>query len=139
MAAEGNSIMTARRGHRRRRRAYFCLSSPQPFWIEILTPQKGTKMFVISLNYVKPLAEIEEFLQAHREFLERYYASGHFLLSGRKEPRTGGVILATAESKEEIESIVLQDPFKREQAAEYEIVEFLPSMAQPYLTHLKRT
>jgi uncharacterized protein YciI len=96
-------------------------------------------MFVISLNYVKPLAEIEEFLHAHREFLERYYASGNFLLSGRIEPRTGGIILAIAKTKEEIESIILQDPFKREQVAEYEIVEFLPSMAQSYLIHLKAT
>ena len=94
-------------------------------------------MFVVSLSYVRPLAEIEKFLQAHREFLERHYASGNFLLSGRKEPRTGGIILATAKTREEIENIILQDPFKREHVAEYEIVEFLPSMVQPYLTHLR--
>ena len=84
-------------------------------------------MFVILLNYKKPLSEVDRFVSEHREFLERHYISLHFLLSGRKEPRTGGVILAQAETKAEIESIVRSDPFYREQVAEYEIVEFLPS------------
>jgi len=68
-------------------------------------------MFVILLSYIKPLSEVDRFVGEHREFLERYYTSGHFLLSGRKEPRTGGVILSMAETRAEIESIVLNDPF----------------------------
>lgn len=94
-------------------------------------------MFVILLNYIKPLSEVDRFVGEHREFLERYYASGHFLLSGRKEPRTGGVILAKADTRAQIESIVLNDPFNREQVAEYEIIEFLPSMAATHLANLK--
>jgi uncharacterized protein YciI len=93
-------------------------------------------MFVILLNYKKSLSDVDRFVDEHRKFLERYYASGHFLLSGRKEPRTGGVILAKAETKAEIESIVRSDPFYREQIAEYEIVEFLPSMSS-HLVDLK--
>lgn len=94
-------------------------------------------MFVILLNYIKPLSEVDRFVEEHREFLERYYASGHFLLSGRKEPRTGGVILSKAETRAEIDSIVLNDPFNREKIAEYEIIEFLPSMAATHLANLK--
>jgi uncharacterized protein YciI len=94
-------------------------------------------VFVILLNYIKPISEVDRLVGEHREFLERYYASGHFLLSGRREPRTGGVILAEAETRAEIESIVLNDPFNREQIAEYEIVEFLPSMAATQLASLK--
>jgi len=96
-------------------------------------------MFVILLNYIKPLSEVDRFVGEHREFLERYYASGHFLLSGRQEPRTGGVILSKAETRSEIESIVLNDPFNREKIAEYEIIEFLPSMTALFLTSLKAT
>lgn len=94
-------------------------------------------MFVIILSYIKPLSEVDRFIGEHRKFLERYYASGHFLLSGRKEPRTGGVILSKAETRAEIESIILNDPFKREHIAEYEIIEFLPSMAATQLASLK--
>jgi uncharacterized protein YciI len=94
-------------------------------------------MFLILLSYKKPLAEVDLFVEAHRTFLERHYASGHFLLSGRKEPRAGGVILAVANARSEIEGIVRDDPFYREEIAEYEILEFLPSMAATHLGHLK--
>lgn len=90
-------------------------------------------MFVVLLNYVKPLSEVDRFVGEHRQFLERHYAAGHFLLSGRKEPRTGGVILATAESRAEVERIIQNDPFHREKIASYEIVEFLPSMSAGHL------
>ncbi len=94
-------------------------------------------MFVILLNYIKPLSEVDCFVGEHVEFLERYYASGHFLLSGRKEPRTGGLILSNAATRAEIETIIMNDPFNREKIAEYEIIEFLPSMAATHLAHLK--
>lgn len=94
-------------------------------------------MFLILLSYKKPLAKVDLFVAEHRAFLEQHYASGHFLLSGRKEPRTGGVILAMASLRSEIEEIVRSDPFYREEIAEYEIVEFLPSMAVAHLGHLR--
>ena len=84
-------------------------------------------MFFISLHYIKPLDEVDRRLAEHREYLERHYAAGHFLLSGRKEPRDGGVILARAESRARIEAIVRDDPFHRRALAGYEIVEFVPS------------
>lgn len=93
-------------------------------------------MFVILLHYVKPLAEVDRLVQEHRAFLERHYAAGHFLVSGRKEPRTGGVILANAASRAQVERMVEEDPFKREGVAEYEIVEFVPTMAGPALAGL---
>lgn len=93
-------------------------------------------MFVLLLNYIRPLSEVDRFVGEHREFLARNYASGHFLLSGRKEPRSGGVILATASTRAEIERIIQSDPFYREKVAEYEIVEFLPSMSAKQLASL---
>lgn len=94
-------------------------------------------MFLILLSYKKPLADVDLFVAEHREFLERHYASGRFLLSGRKEPRTGGVILASAGSRAEVEAVVREDPFHREGLADYEIVKFLPSMSDGRLAHLK--
>lgn len=85
------------------------------------------------LKYLKPLDEVDRFVGGHRSFLEQYYASGHFLLSGRLNPRTGGVILANAATREDIESIVVHDPFYRESLAEYEIIQFIPSMTGPEL------
>jgi uncharacterized protein YciI len=95
--------------------------------------RRKENMFVILLSYKKSLTEIDRFVAEHREFLSRYYASGHFLLSGRKEPRDGGVILAKADSRAEIELILRNDPFQREQIANYDIVEFVPTMSSPEL------
>jgi uncharacterized protein YciI len=94
-------------------------------------------MFILHLTYIKPVSDIDRLIPDHRNYLERHYASGHFLLSGRREPRTGGVIIARAQSRAEIEAIVAQDPFSSQGVAEYEIVEFLPSMTAPALANLK--
>ena len=81
-------------------------------------------MFVIELIYKSPLADIDAHMAAHVKFLKKYYASGHFLASGRKIPRDGGIILAVGESKEQISAIVQEDPFCARGLAEARIVEF---------------
>lgn len=94
-------------------------------------------MFVVLLKYIKPLAEVDRYVAEHREFLARHYAAGDFILSGRQEPRVGGVILARAASRAEIEAILREDPFQREPVAEYEVIEFLPTMAAPEVEGLR--
>ncbi|HET8870166.1 MAG TPA: YciI family protein, partial [Aquabacterium sp.] len=61
-------------------------------------------------------------------FLTRHYAAGHFLLSGRKAPRTGGVILASASSLHEVTQWIAEDPFCRNRIASYQIVAWEPTM-----------
>lgn len=84
-------------------------------------------MFIFSLSYLKPISQVEKYLQAHIDYLERYYQLGHFIASGRKIPRTGGVIICRAESHEQAMSIIQQDPFYIHQIAQYELIEFVPS------------
>ena len=92
-------------------------------------------MYIVNLNYIKEVSEVEKHLEEHIKFLEKYYEMGKFICSGRKNPRTGGVILLNAESLSEVESIILEDPFNLNQIAEYEITEFLPTKYTR--THLK--
>jgi uncharacterized protein YciI len=84
-------------------------------------------MFVIELVYKAPLAEIDAHMGAHVRFLQKYYASGNFLVSGRKIPREGGIILAVAESRERIERIMEEDPFHARKLADIRIIEFRAS------------
>lgn len=88
-------------------------------------------MFIVSLTYLKPLPEIDRLLPAHVAYLGEQFARGIFVASGRKIPRTGGVILARAESREALLAALEQDPFHRHGVAEYEITEFVPSMTLP--------
>jgi uncharacterized protein YciI len=84
-------------------------------------------MFVIELIYKAGLAEIDAHMKAHMSFLNKYYASGHFLVSGRKIPRDGGIILAVAKDRREIEAIVQEDPFHVHGLAEFRVIEFQAS------------
>jgi hypothetical protein len=90
-------------------------------------------MFIISLEYIKPLADIEAALPEHIAYLERYYRAGTFLMSGRKQPRTGGVILMRAESRADAERILAEDPFHQAGVADYQLTEFQVSKVAPGL------
>jgi uncharacterized protein YciI len=81
-------------------------------------------MFVIELIYKAELKEIDVHMSAHVRFLKKYYTSGHFLVSGRKIPRDGGIILAVGKSRQEIEEIIQEDPFHAHGLADFRIIEF---------------
>jgi uncharacterized protein YciI len=84
-------------------------------------------MFVIELLYKADLKRIDAHMAAHVKFLKKYYASGQFLISGRKIPRDGGVILALGKSREEVEGIMRQDPFCANGLADFRVIEFRAS------------
>jgi uncharacterized protein YciI len=93
-------------------------------------------MFLILLDYTAPLDRIDAALPAHAEWLDANYAAGHFVASGRKEPRTGGVILAVGTSNDEITALAGTDPFAVAGLATHTVVEFLPSRTAPGYEHL---
>ena len=85
------------------------------------------KKFLILLKYKKSIDEIEKHLNAHIAFLDKYYNSNNFIFSGRKNPRTGGVILSKFNSIEEVNAAIKQDPFFMNELADYEVIEFEPT------------
>jgi uncharacterized protein YciI len=84
-------------------------------------------MFVVELSYKAPLAQIDAAMAAHVRFLKKYYASGNFVVSGRKIPRDGGIILAVGDSREAIAAIMAEDPFCARGLAEFRIIQFRAS------------
>lgn len=93
-------------------------------------------MFIISLTYKTEIANVEPHMAGHMAFLETCYQQGVFLASGRKVPRTGGVILANADSREALESILQQDPFCVEDLVDMDITEIQVSKTAPGLEGL---
>ena len=68
-------------------------------------------MFIAILTYKKPLEEVDRHLQAHRDYLAKHYAAGDF--------------------------IIAQDPFNINGIADYQIVEFTPTIScNPNLSDL---
>jgi uncharacterized protein YciI len=93
-------------------------------------------MFIINLNYIVPLDKLDEYMTAHVKFLQKYYKKNIFIASGRKVPRTGGIILALADSKAQVEEIIQEDPFYIHKLADFSITEFLTSQYHPELKKL---
>ena len=84
-------------------------------------------MFIIELTYKASLADIDAAMTAHVRFLKKHYAAGTFLVSGRKIPRDGGIIVAVGKSREEIEAVMGDDPFCSRGLADFRVIEFRAS------------
>jgi len=95
-------------------------------------------MFIIALTYVKPLEEIDALMPKHVAWLKRQYTAGLFIASGRQIPRVGGVILATSETREKLETVMKSDPFVERGLATFTMCEFAPSMTAAGAEVLKR-
>ena len=94
-------------------------------------------MFIVSLTYICELEEIDKILPEHIEYLKNQYKKGNFIASGRKIPRTGGIILSKLDNKEKLEKVLNEDPFKINNLAKYEIQEFISSMTSNEFLNLK--
>jgi uncharacterized protein YciI len=94
-------------------------------------------MFLIDVRYRVPLERVDQALADHVAFLQENYARGIFVLSGRKVPRSGGIILARNVGRVELDAILATDPFAQQGLATYEVTEFVASMTAPGLAALQ--
>jgi uncharacterized protein YciI len=81
-------------------------------------------MFMIELIYKADLSEIDASMKEHMAFLKRGYAAGVFVVSGRKIPRNGGVLIALGNDRAKMEEVMAADPFVAKGLAEVRIVQF---------------
>jgi uncharacterized protein YciI len=93
-------------------------------------------VFVLLLTYVKPLAEVDALMRRHVAWLNEHYDAGRFLVSGRRIPRTGGVIVARGDDREEIEAVAASDPFVTGGVATCEVIQFRASQTSAGLDQL---
>ena len=84
-------------------------------------------MFIANLKYKKSMKEVNKVLEAHLEYLDKYFEKEKFICTGKKSfPELGGVILFNSNNLEEAKKILYEDPFYVEEIADYEIIEFQP-------------
>jgi uncharacterized protein YciI len=91
------------------------------------------KHFLIDIEYTAPLEIIDVIVSEHRKFLQTGYDLGWLLMSGPRQPKTGGIVIARAPSMQEIQAFFFNDPYHQHQAATYKFVEFNPVMYQAFL------
>ncbi len=82
------------------------------------------RMFVLISHFQKPPDEVNRSFAAHSAWVQRQYESGRFLVSGRRDPLIGGIIVARATSEQELREVLTTDPYQQRGLAEYEIFTF---------------
>ena len=84
-------------------------------------------LFVVLVNYTKPLTAVDAVRPAHIAHLEHYAREGVVQAWGRRDPPTGGVFVALAPDRASLEAIIARDPYVQAGVASLEIVEFDPA------------
>ena len=83
-------------------------------------------MVWIELMYKAELSEVDQYLEAHHQYLSQYYNAGKFLFSGPTIPREGSIILAQMDRVAAVQ-VVKNDPFYIHGLADYRVVQFEPN------------
>lgn len=84
-------------------------------------------MYIVELQYSKPLAEIEAHMHAHVEWLKHWYREGLLVMSGPKSPRNGSILVVRARDQDVLWEMLRQDPFHELGLVQQVITEFHPS------------
>ncbi|KIF70783.1 hypothetical protein HY68_22760 [Streptomyces sp. AcH 505] len=94
-------------------------------------------MFVLELTYTAPLDRVDAAMADHVAWLEKGYATGLLIASGRKVPRDGGVILAAGTDRAAVEQLAAEDPFTVAGVCAYRITEFVATKTAPGLAEYR--
>lgn len=95
-------------------------------------------MFIIDVAYVAPLEELDAVMAEHRAFLEENIQLGKLVCAGRKNPRVGGMMLASVDTEEEARAMAAGDPFAQKNLATYTFTEWvITKYADDFATFLK--
>jgi len=86
-------------------------------------------MYLVDMNFNDVEKITAELVSAHRAHIQEEYLSGKFMFGGRKEPRTGGILLSQHASQHELQQVLDSDPYIKSGLVAYSIIEFVPVMA----------
>ena len=97
--------------------------------------EQSMKHFLLEGEHIVPFEKrAPELIAAHRQFLQQGYDQGRFLLSGPSIPPKGGILMARAESLEELNEFLADEPYCRAKVMRFSrITEFDPVQHQPIL------
>lgn len=85
-------------------------------------------LYLVTLTYVRPLAEVQAHLDTHRDWLVTYTRGGQILVAGPLEDRTGGFVLARSNSRDELDRMLALDSFAVHSLVEHQVRGFDAAM-----------
>lgn len=93
-------------------------------------------MFIVLLKFSSNKSQAGQFMEGHKEWIERGIEDGVFVLVGSLQPNLGGGILAYNTSLPELQRRVNNDPFVAENIVSAEILEITPAKVDERLKFL---
>ena len=93
-------------------------------------------MFIVLLKFAANKARAGEFMEGHKEWIERGFDDGVFLLTGSLRPGLGGAVVAHSTSLPELQRRVNDDPFVAEGVVAAEILDIATSRMDERLASL---
>ena len=93
-------------------------------------------LVVAVLRYQKPMTEVEKHTEAHRAYMRTLHERGVLVASGPFVPRTGGMLLFKADSRDEVDVLLADDPFLEHDVAVYEVQAWTPTIGKEALEKL---
>ena len=93
-------------------------------------------MFIVLLKFSVNKGQAGQFMEDHKEWIQRGLDDGVFLLVGSLQPNLGGGIVAHNTSRSDLQSRVQGDPFVIENVVSAEILEITPATADERLKFL---
>ncbi len=93
-------------------------------------------MFIVLLKFSSNKSQAGQFMEGHKEWIERGIEDGVFVLVGSLQPNLGGGIVAHNTSLPELQRRVNNDPFVAENIVSAEIIEITPAKIDERLKFL---
>ena len=93
-------------------------------------------MFIVLLKFSSNKSQASQFMEGHKQWIQRGFDDGVFVLVGSLQPNLGGAIVASNTSLADLQSRVNGDPFVVENVVRAEILEITPSQVDQRLKFL---
>ena len=93
-------------------------------------------MFVVLLKFSDNKSQAGQYMDGHKDWLQRGFDDGVFLVAGSLQPNQGGAILAHDTTLPALQSRVDDDPFVAQDVVQAEILEIAASRADERLAFL---
>ncbi len=93
-------------------------------------------MFIVLLKFSDNKSKASDFMAAHNEWIQRGFDEQVFLMVGSLQPGLGGAMLAHTDNIEDLQNLVSEDPFVKEDIVKAEILEITPKQADERLKFL---
>jgi len=93
-------------------------------------------MFIVLLKFSSNKGRAGDWMAGHKQWLQRGFDDGVFLLAGSMQPNQGGAVLAHRTSLLALQERVHSDPFVVHDVVSAEVIEITPSRIDERLQSL---